>query len=230
VWGCHGSPPTTGRRRVVWGCHGSPLTTGRRRVVWGCHGSPLTTGRRRVVWGCHGSPLTTGRRRLVWGCHWSPPTTGQRRLVWGCHRSPPTTGQRRLVSECHRSPPAKGRRVPRASERSEEAVLAELLEFTTARRASRGGPVIHAIARFGAAGGTGPLGRAVDASDGSASTACFASTWHPPLQGSGGVLGGDVTGRRRRQASGVLCGNVKGRRRPPAGGCHVLPRAARKQC
>jgi hypothetical protein len=109
-----------------------------------------------------------------------------------------------------------------------------------------GGPVIHAAIRFGAAGGTGPSGRAVDASDGSASTACFASMWHPPLRGSGGVLGGNVTGRRRRQtggvlygnvtgrrrrqAGGVLCGNGTGRRRPKAGGCHVLPSAARKQC
>jgi hypothetical protein len=71
--------------------------------------------------------------------------------------------RRRFVWGCHRTPPATGRRVPRASERSEEAVLAELLEFTTTRRASRAGPVIHAIVRFGAAGGTGPSGRAVDA-------------------------------------------------------------------
>jgi hypothetical protein len=71
--------------------------------------------------------------------------------------------------------------------------------------------------------GTGPLGRAVDASVGSASTACFASMWHPPLQGSGGVLGGDVTGRRRRQAGGDLCGNVTGRRRPKAGGFATGP-------
>ena len=62
------------------------------------------------------------------------------------------------------------------------------LRFAPRARMGRSGPRLLSLD----AGVTGAARRAVDASDGSASTACFASMWHPPLRRSGGVLRGNV--------------------------------------
>jgi len=64
--------------------------------------------------------------------------------------------------------------------------IANLLVLRFAPRARMGRSGLRLLSLD--AGVTGAARRAIVGSDGSASTACFASMWHPPLRRSGGVF------------------------------------------
>jgi len=168
--------------------------------------------------GAHGTaaPLARGVPR-PW-MHRSQRSRPRHRTLVNCRKLPPRDDSREkcasdwedlriLVSRTR----DRGMRCARAARtpRGGFAVVATthianllVLRFAPRARMGRSGPRLLSLD----AGVTGAARRAVDASDGSASTACFASMWHPPLRRSGGVFRDSA--RAKTQAT---CGFAAGR-------------------
>ena len=171
--------------------------------------APLARGFPRP--GMHGSQQSRPRRRTLVNCCSLPPAMTVKRNVLQIGKICEFLSRAPVIGGCG-VPEQRGRRaLGLQSWRRRTSPTCLCCASLRARGWGDRGCGCSLSMRAGPARGAR---RAVDASDGSASTACFASMWHPPLRRSGGVLRGNVTQRRR----------------PKAGGCHVLPRAAGKQC